>query len=382
MAALRAHAAYTEAFEVYVDGGVRRGTDIFKALALGARGVGLGRPALYAMSAFGADGVARMLQILKGELEMTMRLMGTPTLAHINPRMVITDDLHKHSTVVPQDFLQAGTYIPAVTQAARNRYYGAAPAAAEAPPPAAAAAAAPPAASSAPADSPVLQLLWAVGQGLLAGILTPIARTLVHRTSLLLLLYCVAHAAGNLLFLGGAPLYNAYGALLNTHWLVAPCVRAFEVYLVVATLGHAASGAYLTWKDGKLASFATARLALTGGVVAAGVAAHLTHFRFDPSVHADLHGAVARVLGSSRAMAGAYVAGSLAVGAHAYWGWEKAARKMKAGGGGGGGDGSDTGARGEGARALGSALIVGTTAAFCAVAVAAHVQGSAAGGGR
>ncbi|CAO3663499.1 unnamed protein product [Umbelopsis vinacea] len=72
-------------FEVYVDGGIRRGTDIFKAIALGAKGVGIGRPALFAMSAYGTDGVARLIQLLKDELEMVMRLMGTPTIADIKP---------------------------------------------------------------------------------------------------------------------------------------------------------------------------------------------------------------------------------------------------------------------------------------------------------
>jgi L-lactate dehydrogenase (cytochrome) len=123
MAALRAHARYSPAtFEVFVDGGVRRGTDVFKALALGATAVGVGRPALYAMASFGTAGVAKMIQILKNELEMTMRLMGTPTLADISEKMVITDHLHAHIAPVPSDMLQSATYIPAVTQAQRNGF--------------------------------------------------------------------------------------------------------------------------------------------------------------------------------------------------------------------------------------------------------------------
>ena len=58
MEALKKHPKYNPAkFEVFIDGGVRRGTDIFKALALGAKAVGVGRPALYAMSAFGTEGL-------------------------------------------------------------------------------------------------------------------------------------------------------------------------------------------------------------------------------------------------------------------------------------------------------------------------------------
>ena len=123
MAALRAHPRYSPAtFEVFVDGGVRRGTDIFKALALGASAVGIGRPALYAMASFGTAGVVKLIQILKAELEMTMRLMGTPALADIQEKMVIVDHLHAHVTPVPSDFLQAQTYIPAITQAQRNAF--------------------------------------------------------------------------------------------------------------------------------------------------------------------------------------------------------------------------------------------------------------------
>lgn len=51
--------------EIYVDGGVRRATDIIKAVCLGAKGVGIGRPFLYAMSAYGLPGVDRAMQLLK-----------------------------------------------------------------------------------------------------------------------------------------------------------------------------------------------------------------------------------------------------------------------------------------------------------------------------
>jgi len=57
---------------VFVDGGVRRGTDVFKALALGAKGVGIGRPFLWGLGAFGQPGVDRVLEILQGELKLVM----------------------------------------------------------------------------------------------------------------------------------------------------------------------------------------------------------------------------------------------------------------------------------------------------------------------
>jgi len=68
---------------VFLDGGIRRGSDAYKALALGARAVGIGRPYVWGLSAFGQEGVERVLDILNGELQRTMRQCGTPSLAQI-----------------------------------------------------------------------------------------------------------------------------------------------------------------------------------------------------------------------------------------------------------------------------------------------------------
>jgi 4-hydroxymandelate oxidase len=76
---------------VLVDGGLRRGTDVFKALALGADAVLLGRPVLWGLANAGATGVAHVLRLLLDELWATMVLCGTPTLAHIG-----TAHLHKN----------------------------------------------------------------------------------------------------------------------------------------------------------------------------------------------------------------------------------------------------------------------------------------------
>jgi 4-hydroxymandelate oxidase len=77
---------------VLIDGGFRRGTDIYKALALGARAVGIGRPYVYGLASFGQEGVERVLDILRGELQLTMRQCGTPTIAQITRASVsITD---------------------------------------------------------------------------------------------------------------------------------------------------------------------------------------------------------------------------------------------------------------------------------------------------
>ncbi len=69
--------------KIMVDGGFRRGTDVYKALALGASAVGIGRPYIYGLTAFGQEGVERVLDILRSELLMTMRQCGTPTLPRI-----------------------------------------------------------------------------------------------------------------------------------------------------------------------------------------------------------------------------------------------------------------------------------------------------------
>ncbi|KAM7312816.1 hydroxyacid oxidase 1 [Ixodes scapularis] len=66
--------------EVYLDGGVRRGTDVVKALALGARAVFVGRPVLWGLAYNGQAGVSRMLEILREELDRALALMGEPEL--------------------------------------------------------------------------------------------------------------------------------------------------------------------------------------------------------------------------------------------------------------------------------------------------------------
>lgn len=74
---------------VFVDGGVRHGTDVYKALAAGATGVGIGRPYVWGLSAFGREGVERVLDILRAELTLTMRQMGTPTVREITSGRIL-----------------------------------------------------------------------------------------------------------------------------------------------------------------------------------------------------------------------------------------------------------------------------------------------------
>lgn len=76
--------AVAGAVPVLMDGGIRRGTDILKALALGARAVLVGRPCLHGLAAAGAPGVAHVLHLLRAELEVAMALTGRTTLAQVD----------------------------------------------------------------------------------------------------------------------------------------------------------------------------------------------------------------------------------------------------------------------------------------------------------
>ena len=83
-------AAVSGRVPVLVDGGVRRGTDVFKALALGATAVGIGRPQAWGLAAFGQKGVEAVLTIYDRELRVIMRQAGTPDRASIKPGSVIS----------------------------------------------------------------------------------------------------------------------------------------------------------------------------------------------------------------------------------------------------------------------------------------------------
>ncbi len=74
---------------VFVDGGFRRGTDIFKALAIGARAIGIGRPCMWGLATFGQPGVERTLEILRAELSLTMRQCGVPSVAKVTRAAVL-----------------------------------------------------------------------------------------------------------------------------------------------------------------------------------------------------------------------------------------------------------------------------------------------------
>ncbi len=74
--------------EIFVDGGIRRGSDVLKALALGARAVLIGRPYLWGLALGGEAGVAHVLELLRSEIDLNLALAGRPTIAQIDRTLV------------------------------------------------------------------------------------------------------------------------------------------------------------------------------------------------------------------------------------------------------------------------------------------------------
>jgi isopentenyl diphosphate isomerase/L-lactate dehydrogenase-like FMN-dependent dehydrogenase len=74
---------------VICDGGFRRGTDVYKAIALGAASIGIGRPYIWGLGAFGQEGVETVLTLLRNEFELAMRQMGTTSIAAIKRSSII-----------------------------------------------------------------------------------------------------------------------------------------------------------------------------------------------------------------------------------------------------------------------------------------------------
>lgn len=93
--------------DIFIDGGVRRGSDVIKAIALGAKGVGIGRPFLYAMSTYGDEGVYKAIQILKDEMVMNMRLLGAPSMEALNESYI---DSSAFNRSIPDDRLFSSVY--------------------------------------------------------------------------------------------------------------------------------------------------------------------------------------------------------------------------------------------------------------------------------
>jgi len=100
-------AAVRGRIEVLMDGGIRRGSDVVKALLLGARAVLIGRAYVYGLAAAGAPGVSRAIEILTADLNRTLRLLGCASLADLDPSMV----------EVPFDFARGSRRLPGMALA-------------------------------------------------------------------------------------------------------------------------------------------------------------------------------------------------------------------------------------------------------------------------
>jgi len=98
--------------EVWVDGGFRRGLDVFKALAIGATAVLIGRPMIFGAAAYAQAGVERVVDIFSEELESCMRNCGCKTIKDITPSHVDISSLSNHTVNVPVAYARDRAYIP------------------------------------------------------------------------------------------------------------------------------------------------------------------------------------------------------------------------------------------------------------------------------
>lgn len=104
--------------EIYVDGGIRRGSDVVKCVALGAKGVGLGRVFLYANAAYGEEGVRKACQLLKDEIHLDMKLLGVTKLSELGPHHLDLRNLYARNA--PPDYVYNRNYEPLTPPAFRN----------------------------------------------------------------------------------------------------------------------------------------------------------------------------------------------------------------------------------------------------------------------
>ena len=92
----------SSSMEIYLDGGVRRGTDVLKALALGANAVGMGRPFFHALTVGGREAIQYMLEILRTELQTNMALSGVNPVKDIGPHLLNTKRLERDLLTLPK----------------------------------------------------------------------------------------------------------------------------------------------------------------------------------------------------------------------------------------------------------------------------------------
>jgi L-lactate dehydrogenase (cytochrome) len=91
-------AAVGQEVELIVDGGIRRGNQVAKALAMGARACMIGRPYIYGLSSFGQDGVQKVLQLLCKEFERTLALLGCSSVKELGPHLLVSNQFHTQTS--------------------------------------------------------------------------------------------------------------------------------------------------------------------------------------------------------------------------------------------------------------------------------------------
>jgi L-lactate dehydrogenase (cytochrome) len=324
--------------EVWVDGGVRRGTDIFKALCIGADAVGLGKPAVYAMSAYGQEGIEKMLAILHSELVTVMKLCGAPTLAHAKPSMVNAVDLSRHwgnAPITPSPYAikvppEKGiesirrqiralqTDLDALeaegsNNSSRDRSHAASA-----------------------GSRAVLALVWVMMVSVLHSVFAMKSGGTLHRSALFLIVFLVVHMLGNLTLFFGQEAFNSYGHNLNSN----PFLKFVEAYLALGFVAHIGSATLLTYNKRKFVArdpMQAGMLAITGTLLAIFVVFHLKAFRFgaelpwrsaDGTVMRDLYTLQLELFKDPLQVA-FYLVSIFAMGVHLSIGWKKAVIKMQ-----------------------------------------------------
>ncbi|KAJ9455668.1 Cytochrome b2 [Diplonema papillatum] len=370
MAALKEE-GLQNSIEVFVDGGIRRGTDILKALCLGAKGVGVGKPAVYSMSAYGSEGIEKMLDILQEELVKSMQLVGAACIEDLNPRMVNTDSLGNHTDVAPlppSPFARVpapkNVRTPSI-EPARSR-------------------------DDLAKEIATLQAQLDVMEGkrvtdssssvgvvaFFSALLKGVASTVfagtvggaLHRSALLLYLYFICHALTN-----AAAFVEGEGTFANHVFEIVgghPLALLVEGYLALGLVVHILAAAYFT--SNKLGYIMrnplnNGKLSISGTVILGFVYLHLTHFRLadipnDVNGRTDFHAATLSLFADPLNLA-IYVAGILSVVWHLQAGWPKTVLKMNL----------NQESR-ESVTKVGVALAYPVAALYCAIAIYGHLK--------
>jgi len=313
-----------------------------KALALGATACGLGKPAVFSMSAYGEEGISRMLQILRDELERCMKLMGVTSLAQLKPSMLNMEALTKHTESAPipsspfvytsplknvrspafpdeneeklkQKIKHLQAELNKITDR-RERY------------------------DMPPMLSKVTRLSSVMLISLSKSVISRTMGGTLHRSGMFLIMYLLIHVGSNMFVFAGPKAFNLLGHQISSSWLI----KVLECYLLLAAVLHVFSGMNFSWRKRKFinkAPLKNGKLFLSSLLVLAFIVLHLKTFRFCPW---DDNFMVSAADGTKMLnlykleletfknplQVGFYIASIIALGIHLWNGWSKAVLKM------------------------------------------------------